>query len=203
MGAQGYGALAGMVVGGASNLQSQKRSTAENQRQLEQSGALFLIHTNIINQNRTQLDNELGGILSDNALKTAHAEATTKILMSTSGTVGGTAGLVSKQAYMDQNIMNAQVITQGRNQEVSMLNDFLSRKINYKMGAAASQSNILSGSEMGMSFMSGIFGGASSGAAIGGQIGEAMPVSSGSRPTLISQMSQSQRTDNFNSKWGT
>lgn len=170
-----YGMLAGAGTGLITGVQGQQRSNAEMLRKLRQEGSLFLIHTNIINQNRTQLDNELGGILSDNALKTAKAEATTRVLMSTSGTVGGTTGLVSKQAYMDQNIADAEAIMKGRNQEVALLNEYLSRRINFKMTAEAAQAGVLSGSEMGMGIFSQMMGGASAGGSFGSQLGSALP----------------------------
>ena len=175
MSAAGIGAGVGA---GVSLLTSHLGLKAQNKAiisQIEREGYALATSMKMVNQNIAQLDRELGDILSKNALDTAKNMATAKVMMSGSGTVGGTTAQVSKQAYMDKILADADVIEQAENQEIAMLNQQLSARINFRQSAEAARSNIKSPMEAMVGMLAGAIGGASSGASMGQSFAKAMP----------------------------
>jgi hypothetical protein len=143
------GAALGMMSGAkdnkAQNAAIRNKMAAETANQVKQQkmeGEQLIINANQIALNRQQLDDELGSILSDNALATAKNIATASVLMSGSGTIGGTSAMVSKQAYVDKINADATVISQARNQEIGLLTKALSDRINFKNRSNTLASNI-------------------------------------------------------------
>jgi hypothetical protein len=143
------GAALGMASGAkdneAQNSAIRNKMAAETSKQVEQQkmeGEQLIINANQIALNRQQLDDELGSILSDNALATAKNIATAGVLMSGSGTIGGTSAMVSKQAYVDKINADATVISQARNQDIGLLTKALSDRINFKNRSNTLASNI-------------------------------------------------------------
>lgn len=172
----GGGAIFGAGLGIASNIIGMRSQNKAAIDQINRLGEGMSIEMRAINQNRDQLDRELGDILSDNALETAKSMATAKVLMSTSGTVGGTTAQVSKQSYIDQIQADAQTITQARNQEHALLNQAISKQVEFRNQANAMRSKIPSPLEGFMSTLNAGMQGASGGAQIGQSLGQAMPV---------------------------
>jgi len=144
--------------------------------QINREGSNLAINMRSINLSREELDRELGDVLSKNALDTAKNMATAKVLMSTSGTVGGTSSQVSKQAYMEQILADADVITKARSSEKSLLNDAISKRIAFRQSADATRSTIKSPLEAFVGTLSSAISGAGQGMAVGEQLGKAMPV---------------------------
>ena len=146
MSAAGIGAAAGGVLGFGSSLANLR---AENKA--------------IIGQ----ITRDLGDVLSENALATAKNMATAKVLMSTSGTIGGTTSQVSKQAYMEQILADAEQIKVARNREIGQLTEAISRQMNYRMQADAMRSKIKSPLEAVLQTATATIQGASAGASVG------------------------------------
>lgn len=176
MTAAAAGGFAGAGLGMATSIIGMRSQNKAAIGQIERLGQNLSIEMRAINQNREQLNRELGDILSDNALSTAKNMATAKVLMSTSGTVGGTTAQVSKQSYIDQIQADAETITQARNQEYALLNQAISKQVEFRNQANAVRSKIPSPLEGFMQTLTtGIQGGAQ-GMQIGQSIGQAMPV---------------------------
>ena len=185
--AGGYGAAAGAVIGGVTSvigLRSQNKQIISN---IENEGNTLQSQMRMINLNREQLDRELGDVLSDNALATAKNMATAKVAMSMSGTVGGTSAQVSKQAYMEQIMADADAIAQARNSEKGMLMDAISKRIQFNQRANAYRSQIASPLAGFMQTLGSAMGMASQGAQLGVQ---AQGLSSAKMTPLQSQTSQ-------------
>lgn len=172
MSAAAIGAGVGVGLGAISSaltLHSQNKAVINS---IKQEGDLLASHMRQININREQLDRELGDILSENALLTAKNMSTAKVMMSVSGTVGGTSAQVSKQAYMEQIQSDANVINQARNQEISMLTDAVSKRMNYR----ATGSQIKSPLEATIGTLTSMMNGAAQGALLGESISKATSV---------------------------
>jgi len=166
MSAAVFGAIGGAALGGITNiigLRSQNNATIG---QITREGNALVTTMRAINQSRDQLDRELGTVLSENALTTAKNMATAKVLMSTSGTVGGTTTQVSKQAYVDQIRADADTIAKARNQEISLLNQEISKRIEFRNRADALRSNIKSPTEAFIGNLTSMISGATQGASL-------------------------------------
>lgn len=173
------GAYAGAGLGMVSSIIGMDSQNKAVINQINRLGENLSIEMRAINQNRDQLDRELGDILSENALTTAKNMATASVLMSTSGTVGGTTAQVSKQAYIDQIQADADKINIARNQEVSLLNQAISKQVEFRNQANAMRSKIPSPLEGFMQTLTAGAQGGAQGAQIGQQLGQAMPKFSG------------------------
>lgn len=137
-------ALIGAGLGFGTSLIANNAQNKATINQIQRMGEGLAITTRAINLNREELDRELGGVLSENALATAKNMATAKVLMSASGTTGGTTGQVAKQAYIDQIQADADAISSARNTERSLLNQAISERIAFRNNASAVRSNIKS-----------------------------------------------------------
>lgn len=179
MSAAMFGAIGGAALGGISNIIGTRARNKAVIGQIEREGAGLVSTMRAINLNREQLDRELGDILSDNALATAKNMATAKVLMSGSGTVGGTTAQVSKQAFMDQILADADTINQARNQEIALLNQAISKRIEFRNRADALRSNIPSPTEAFFGQLTSVIGGAAGGAQLGQSFQGAMAVNTG------------------------
>lgn len=175
----GYGAAAGMVLGSVSSVIGLRSQNKAVLNQIRSEGNMLAIQTKMINRNREQLDRELGDILSANALATAKNMATAKVLMSTSGTVGGTTKQVSKQAYIDNILADADEISKARNTDMALMNQQLSNQINFRNRAGALKSQIKSPMEGMLGTLMSALGGAQTGASLGSAAAGAMSVDSG------------------------
>lgn len=184
MSAAGYGGAVGSVVGGVSSVLTLKSQNKAVINSIKQEGDLLASHMRQININRDQLDRELGDILSENALLTAKNMSTAKVMMSVSGTVGGTSAQVSKQAYMKQIQDDANVINQARNQEISMLTDAVSKRMNYRVQSDATRSQIKSPLEATLGTLTSMLGGAAQGASLGQAMSGAMTAKTPTLPTM-------------------
>lgn len=167
MSAAGIGALVGAGLAGISSILSLRSQNKAVISQIKSEGEVLASQMRQININRDQLDRELGDVLSSNALTTAKDMATAKVIMSGSGTIGGTTAQVSKQAYMEQIKTDAQYIAQARNSEMGMLTDAVSRNMNYRLQSSATRSQIKSPLEAFIGTASAIISGASAGASLG------------------------------------
>lgn len=198
MTAAGGGAIVGAGLGIATSIIGMGSQNKATIGQIDRLGENLSIEMRAINQNREQLDRELGDILSDNALLTAKNMATAKVLMSTSGTVGGTTAQVSKQAYIDQIQADAQTITKARNQEYALLNQAISRQVEFRNQANALRSKIPSPLEGFMATLNAGIQGATSGAQAGQAIGQAMPKGgSGVNMTQVRDSQSMQRSQSW------
>lgn len=164
------GAGIGAAIGFGTSLIGNRAQNKAAINQINMLGQNLAITTRAINFNREQLDRELGDILSDNALATAKNMATAKVLMSTSGTVGGTTRQVARQAYIDQIQADADVISSARKTEMSLLNQAISERIAFRSQASAIRSNIKSPLEAAVGTLSAAIQGGVSGASIGQNI---------------------------------
>lgn len=171
----GAGGLAGAGLGIATSIIGMSAQNKASINQINRLGENLSIDMRAINQNRTQLDRELGDILSDNALTTAKNMATAKVMMSTSGTVGGTTAQVSKQSYIDQIIMDADTITKAKNQEYALLNKAITKQVEFRNQANAERSKIPSPLAGFMQTLNAGIQGGAQGMSIGQSIGQAMP----------------------------
>ena len=167
MSAAGIGAGVGAGVSTLSSIIGLRAQNKAVISQIEREGHNLATSMKMVNTNIEQLDRELGDILSKNALDTAKNMATAKVMMSGSGTVGGTTAQVSKQAYIDKILADADVIEQAENQEIALLNQQLSARINYRQQADAMRSQIKSPMEAMIGTLSSAISGASAGASIG------------------------------------
>lgn len=182
-GGAGLGAVLGFATSAITNRATNKAAL----RQINALGENLLITTRAININREQLDRELGDVLTENALATAKDMATAKVLMSTSGTVGGTTRAVAKQAYINQIRSDADLISKARNQDISLLNQAISERINFRTQAASVASQIKTPMEAMFGTLNAIVSGASTGAALGQALSTAptgtTPRAAGTPPT--------------------
>lgn len=167
------GAVAGGGLAGISSILSLGSQNKAVIGQIEREGQVLSSQMRQININRDQLDRELGDVLSSNALTTAKDMATAKVIMSGSGTIGGTTAQVSKQAYMEQIKTDAQYIAQARNSEMGMLTDAVSKNMNFRLQSDANRSQIKSPLEAFIGTTTAIIGGASSGASMGSSFNSA------------------------------
>lgn len=169
-------AIGAVVGGGLAGISSILSLGSQNKAvigQIEREGQVLSSQMRQININRDQLDRELGDVLSQNALTTAKDMATAKVLMSGSGTIGGTTASVSKQAYIEQIKTDAQYIAQARNSEMGMLTDAVSKNMNFRLQSDANRSQIKSPLEAFIGTTTAIIGGASSGASMGSSFNSA------------------------------
>lgn len=183
MSAAGIGAVAGGTLGGISSIIGLRAENKAVISSINREGASLASSMRQINFNREQLDRELGDILSASALDTAKQMATAKVIMSTSGTVGGTTKQVAKQAHMDAILREADIISQARNQEIGLLGQALQKRIEFKNRADAYRSQIKSPLEATIGTLTSIISGASGGASMGssfGSVGTPATTSSGS-----------------------
>lgn len=137
-------ALVGAGLGFGTSLIANRSQNKATINQIQRMGEGLAITTRAINLNREELDRQLGDVLSANALATAKNMATAKVLMSSSGTVGGTTSRVAKQVYIDQIQADADAISSARNTERSLLNQAISERIAFRNNASAVRSNIKS-----------------------------------------------------------
>lgn len=158
------GAGAGAFLGFATSMIGNKAQNKAVINQINMLGENLAINTRAINFNREQLDRELGDILSENALATAKNMATAKVLMSTSGTVGGTSRQVARQAYVDQIRADADVISKARSTDMSLLNQAISERISFRNQANATRSQIKSPLEAMIGTLSSMVQGGTAGA---------------------------------------
>lgn len=178
------GMIGGTALGSISNiigLRAQNKSVISD---IQREGSLLASNMRQINTNRAQLDRELGDILSDNALATAKNMATAKVLMSTSGTVGGTTSQVSKQSYVEQIRADADVISKARNTDIGLLTDAVSKRMQYRLNADAIRSNITSPMSALIQGITSSISGASQGAMLGKDVESALPNKGISFPTI-------------------
>lgn len=138
------GAGIGAGIGIASSLIGLSSQNKAVISQVKREGELLASNMRQININRELIDRDLGDVLSANALATAKNMATAKVLMSTSGTIGGTTSQVSKQAYMEQILSDADLIKEARNRQQGQLTDAVSKSMNYRLQANAIRSSIKS-----------------------------------------------------------
>lgn len=150
-------ALAGAALGMMANNEDTKNKFKGVAEQIGIESEYLLMNSRQAYQNSVQLDNELGDILSANALETAKAMATSNAIMSASGTVGGTNKLVSRQAMMNQILTDADTIAQARNQKIDILNKNIGERIDFRMrsnamiaGLPSATSQMLSGINAGI-----------------------------------------------------
>lgn len=179
MAAAAIGAGAGAVLGTVSSVMGLRSENKGLIKQIESQGRMLGINMRMINQSHIQLDRELGDILSENALETAKNMATAKVMMSASGTVGGTTAQVSKQAYMDQIRADADAIAEAKNQSVALLNEQLSARINFRNQASQIRSQMKTPMEAILGTLTAGIGMASQGAMMGQSVAGAMPTSGG------------------------
>lgn len=166
MNAAGYGAIGGGALAGVSSILSLGSQNKAIIGQIEREGVQLASQMRQININREQLDRELGDVLTENALNTAKDYSTAVVMMSGSGTIGGTTEQVSKQAYVEQIKTDAKYVAQARNSDIGMLTESLSRQMNFKYGSDATRSQMKSPLEAFIGTTSAIIGGASQGASI-------------------------------------
>jgi len=199
MSAAGYGAIGGAALGGITNIIGLRSQNKAVIGQITREGDALASTMRAINLNREQLDRELGDVLSENALDTAKNMATAKVLMSTSGTVGGTTAQVSKQALMDQIRMDADKIAVARNQETSLLNQAISKRIEFRNRADSLRSNIKSPVEAFIGGLTASIGGAAQGAMLGQGIEGAMGTGGGTTasPTAYQPSFQTRLKQSF------
>lgn len=175
MAAAAIGAGVGAGLGAASSIIGLRASNKATISQIQREGAMLGVNMRMINQSHIQLDRELGDVLSENALETAKNMAIAKVMMSASGTVGGTTSQVSKQAYIEQIKSDADSIAEAKNQSVALLNKQLSARINFKATADALRSQIKTPMEAMIGTLSATLGGASQGASLGQGMAGAAP----------------------------
>ena len=175
MTASSGGMLVGAGLGMATSIIGMNASNNETLRQINAGGQNLSIEMQAINQNRTQLDRELGDILSDNAMSTAKNMATAKVFMSQSGTIGGTTSQVSRQSYIDQINADANAINQAKNSEYALLNQAISKQLEFRNQADALRSKIPSPLQGFLSTMNASIQGGKSGMQIGQAVGGALP----------------------------
>lgn len=181
MSAAAVGAGAGAFLGFATSMIGNSAQNKAVVNQINALGENLAINTRAINLSREQLDRELGDILSENALTTAKNMATAKVLMSSSGTVGGTSRQVARQAYIDQIRADADVISTARDQDVSLLNQAITERINFRNQANATRSQIKSPLEAMVGTISAMVQGGTAGATMGQNIA---PVGGFNLPSL-------------------
>ena len=178
------GGLIGVGLGAATSIMGLRSENKATISQINREGYVLQSNMRQINQNREQLDRELGDILSASALATAKNMATAKVIMQSSGTIGGTTSQVSKQAYMDQLLYDAETIKEARNQEIGMLTQAVSMQMGYRMKADAIRSQIKSPLQAALGTLTSAISMGAQGMAIGQSLGQAMPAStSGTVPT--------------------
>jgi hypothetical protein len=170
-----YGAGAGAGIAMVSNFLSMGANNRSIINQIKRNGDLLAIETRAINQNHEQLDRELGDILSANAMSTAKNMATASVMMSMSGTTGGSTAQVSKQARIDQLKTEADIIAQARNSDIALLNKQLSAQINFRNQADSVRSQMASPLEALMGSISAGVSGASSGMQFEKNLTDALP----------------------------
>lgn len=171
MTAAGYGAIAGAGLAQVSNLLSLRSANKAAIGQIQREGHNLATSMRQININRQIIENDLGNVLSANALESVKNMATAKAIMSVSGTVGGTTAQVSKQEYMSQILADADAISQARNREAGLLTEQLSRRIQFRQSADATRSQIASPLQAVVGSISSMISGAAQGAMIGNSLG--------------------------------
>lgn len=186
------GGLIGVGLGAATSIMGLRSENKATISQINREGYVLQSNMRQINQNREQLDRELGDILSASALATAKNMATAKVLMQSSGTVGGTTAQVSKQAYMDQLLYDAEKIKEARNQEIGMLTQAVSMQMGYRMKADAIRSQIKSPLQAALGTLTSAISMGAQGMAIGQSLGQAMPASGGLSDAQVAQVRSSQ-----------
>ena len=192
MTAAGAGGVIGVGLGAATSIMGLRSENKATISQINREGYVLQSNMRQINQNREQLDRELGDILSASALATAKNMATAKVIMQSSGTIGGTTSQVSKQAYMDQLLYDAEKIKEARNQEIGMLTQAVSMQMGYRMKADAIRSQIKSPLQAALGTLTSAIGMGAQGMAIGSAVGQAMPASGGLSEAQIAQVRSSQ-----------
>lgn len=167
------GASIGAAIGFGTSILANKTQNKAVLSQIEGLSDNLLINMRSINISREQLDRQLGDILSADALATAKNMATAKVLMSSSGTVGGTTKQVSRQAYIDQIQADAEAITSARTQDMSLLNQALSERIAFRTAANNLRTQIKSPLEAIVGGMTSAIQGGMAGYSIGQNVGAA------------------------------
>lgn len=197
MSASAYGAIAGGALSGVSSLLSLRSENKAIIGQIEREGRQLSSFMRQININREQLDRELGDVLTDNALLTAKDYSTAVVMMSGSGTIGGTTEAFSKQAYMEQIKTDAKYVAQARNSEMGLLTEGISRQMNFKYGSDATRSQMKSPLEAFIGTTSAIIGGASQGASIGSKFTSSGGALTTSQATIASATEAPSRSYGF------
>lgn len=150
-------ALAGAALGMMANNEDTKNKFKGVAEQIGIESEYLLMNARQAYQNSVQLDNELGEILSANALASVKELATANAVRASSGTVGGTNNLVMKNAMMMQTLQDADTIAQARNQKIDILNKNIGERIDFRMrsnamiaGLPSATSQMLSGINAGI-----------------------------------------------------
>lgn len=168
-------ALAGAALGMMANNEDTKNKFKGVAEQIGIESEYLLMNARQAYQNSVQLDNELGEILSANALASVKELATANAVRASSGTVGGTNNLVMKNAMMMQTLQDADTIAQARNQKIDILNKNIGERIDFRMRSNAMIAGLPSATSQMMSGINAGIKGASMGMSFGNQLNQATP----------------------------
>lgn len=174
----GAGAIAGAGISSVSHLIGLSSSNKAAVGKIESAGRALASNLKQININRGLLQEDLGLILSDSAIETVKNQATAKVLASGTGTVGGTTTLIAKQAEMDSMRAEAEVVRKAKRQDMTMLTDAISKRIEFRKQARGYASKIKSPIEAVLGTMTAAIQGASAGAKTGAMFDKASFTSS-------------------------
>ena len=118
-GAQALPALTSLLTAGSSIADLEARSDAAMEG-MDRAIITSQHQSNILDQQRDEIDRELGDSMSARGLQAMKAEATLKAGAAETGTSGGTTDQVIKNVYMNQALDNAVLVSRARNEKTTI-----------------------------------------------------------------------------------
>jgi len=118
-GAQALPALTSLLTMGStiSDIEAKSDAAIEGMERAYETSAH---QANILDQQRDEIDRELGDSMSARGLQAMQAEATLRAGAAETGTTGGTTDQVIKNVYMNQALDNAVLISRARNEKATV-----------------------------------------------------------------------------------
>lgn len=180
MSAAGYGAMAGAVVSAVGALATDYDSqyahlgnpaeTAANIESMDFLTSEYMNQYNIFTMQREELNRSIGDKMTQRGLKAVQAEGYIRAAAAVSGTSGGTTTAASYQAYVDQELDNGIILSEGTQSQIDLARRAIFDKISYESKMKAT----ISGTQVITSGGASMFASALSGAASGFQSGLGM-----------------------------
>lgn len=111
---------------------------------IDRKGRAFVSENEIIEQQRDELDRELGDLLTGSALDSIKAQSASRAIQASSGTVNAD---VNTEARMTQMLEEQQLLSKAKTSDVNMLRQQLVNRISFRNEAEALRSGMQSGTE--------------------------------------------------------
>lgn len=145
----------GSILGTMANVSAIKNRSAAIINKIEAETNSFLFETSVIEQQRKEVNRELGDMMTDVGLQGLEAEAKVRAMNASRGVSGSSVNEASINVAMKQNLANADLINKARNTDITLLRRELAKKIEFDNKTSALASGISSTSSSALGVLTG------------------------------------------------